>query len=466
MKTWGCIWLSPEDRATLDGLVADRNTPQKLVWRLRIALMSAAGAGKMAIVRAVGKCERTSNRSQKRYDLGNLHKTLIALTCAVGVLVGSEKLAALERERQTQPNPPAAAPETNEAGGLGFFATTEGGFDSNLDNRFVSHASPFEMVQLGAKGAYKPTDSSAYSFYLSGRDSWYNDLAVSRRYDVDAAIGARYDFSPNTALKIGTSYYKDAISLDRFDIYKTYADLVNEGEAYRLRVKLDSRTEVSTNESAFPSIRNKDFDFSENGATASLLMWRKMMIAPFIIGNYTDIDYFNQLANASIDRRAREFWGAAGVRVTLTPDIFVDLGARYNHRDFADRAITQFSSTFYDARLSWRVTDGLAFRGAVERQIKEPTTSLGLADDVTTYEVSFDQRIDQWTIRGRAFLDHVRPIGDPFNYYKYNWSLGLGYELSKNTELFAEYLGRHVIEKVNDLTYERARIGAGVRVTF
>jgi hypothetical protein len=398
-----------------------------------------------------------------------LREPLIALVCAISVLLGvGDKLAAQERERQAPPSaPPApAAPDAGSAGSVGFFAATQGGFDSNLDNRVASHGSPFEMFQLGANGSYKPTDSSAYSFYLSGRDFWYNDLAVPQRYDVDAAVGARYDFSPETALKIGTSYYKDAISLDRFDYYKSFADLVNEGESYRLRVRLDSHTEVSTNESAFTGIRNKDFDFTKNGSTASLLMMRNLMIAPFIMGNYTDIDYFNQLANAQIDRRAREFWGAAGARVTFNPDFFVDLGARYNHRDFADQTITQFSSTFYDARLSWHVIDGLTLHGIVERQIKEPTTSFGLADDVTTYEVSFDERIERWTLRGRAFLDHIRPIGDPVNYYKYNWFLGIGYEFSKNTELFAEYLGRHVTEKVNDTTYERARVGAGVRVTF
>src|SRR5260370_623157 len=67
MKTQACMWLSPEDRATLEGWVADRNTPQKLVWRSRIVLMSAAGAGKMAIVRALGKCKRTVDPSQSRY---------------------------------------------------------------------------------------------------------------------------------------------------------------------------------------------------------------------------------------------------------------------------------------------------------------------------------------------------------------------------------------------------------------
>ncbi|MBP7241612.1 helix-turn-helix domain-containing protein [Amaricoccus sp.] len=67
MQKQACIWLSPADRATLDGWVADRTTPQKLVQRARIVLMSAAGAGTMAIVRALGKSKRTVGPWQERY---------------------------------------------------------------------------------------------------------------------------------------------------------------------------------------------------------------------------------------------------------------------------------------------------------------------------------------------------------------------------------------------------------------
>src|SRR6516164_3971009 len=62
-----CIWLSPEDRAELEGWVADRNTPQKLVWRSRIVLLSAAGNGTMSIMRAVGKSKPSVWRWQERY---------------------------------------------------------------------------------------------------------------------------------------------------------------------------------------------------------------------------------------------------------------------------------------------------------------------------------------------------------------------------------------------------------------
>jgi len=55
------------DRAQLESWVADRNTPQKLVWRSRIVLLAADNAGTMAIVRATGKSKRTVVRWQERY---------------------------------------------------------------------------------------------------------------------------------------------------------------------------------------------------------------------------------------------------------------------------------------------------------------------------------------------------------------------------------------------------------------
>ena len=67
MKNESCIWLSPEDRVLLEGWVAGRNTPQKLVWRARIVLTLAQGAGVAATLRATGKTKRTVNRWRERY---------------------------------------------------------------------------------------------------------------------------------------------------------------------------------------------------------------------------------------------------------------------------------------------------------------------------------------------------------------------------------------------------------------
>ena len=66
-KTRACIWLTPADRTTLEGWISGRNSPQKLVWRARIVLLSADRVGVMAIARAVGKSKVTVGRWQERY---------------------------------------------------------------------------------------------------------------------------------------------------------------------------------------------------------------------------------------------------------------------------------------------------------------------------------------------------------------------------------------------------------------
>ncbi len=67
METGTVVEVSPEDRARLDGWVADRNTPQKLVWRARIVLLWADGAGLTGVVRGTGKTKKTAYRWRQRY---------------------------------------------------------------------------------------------------------------------------------------------------------------------------------------------------------------------------------------------------------------------------------------------------------------------------------------------------------------------------------------------------------------
>ncbi|WP_314230909.1 hypothetical protein [Roseomonas mucosa] len=49
------VRLRPGDRDRLEGVVANRKSQQHHVWRARIVLMTADGAGTMAIRAATGK---------------------------------------------------------------------------------------------------------------------------------------------------------------------------------------------------------------------------------------------------------------------------------------------------------------------------------------------------------------------------------------------------------------------------
>ncbi len=61
------IEVSAADRAGLEAVVADRNSPQKHVWRAKIILATADGPGTSAILRRSGKSKPCVRRWQRRF---------------------------------------------------------------------------------------------------------------------------------------------------------------------------------------------------------------------------------------------------------------------------------------------------------------------------------------------------------------------------------------------------------------
>src|SRR5690242_6610413 len=61
------IELSKADRRTLEAVVANRNSPQKHVWRARIVLLTADGRGTAEIMRRTGKAKTVIWRWQERF---------------------------------------------------------------------------------------------------------------------------------------------------------------------------------------------------------------------------------------------------------------------------------------------------------------------------------------------------------------------------------------------------------------
>ncbi len=59
--------VNATDRIRLEAVVADRNSPQKYVWRARIVLLTAAGSGTVEIMRGTGKSNMAVWRWQERF---------------------------------------------------------------------------------------------------------------------------------------------------------------------------------------------------------------------------------------------------------------------------------------------------------------------------------------------------------------------------------------------------------------
>ena len=59
--------VNGEDRLRLAAIVANRNSPQKHVWRVRIILLTADGLGTAEIMRRTGKSKSVVWRWQERF---------------------------------------------------------------------------------------------------------------------------------------------------------------------------------------------------------------------------------------------------------------------------------------------------------------------------------------------------------------------------------------------------------------
>lgn len=67
MRANATVHVSPADRKRLEALVADRNTPAKVVWRAGIILATADGHGTNEIMRRSGKSKPCVWRWQERF---------------------------------------------------------------------------------------------------------------------------------------------------------------------------------------------------------------------------------------------------------------------------------------------------------------------------------------------------------------------------------------------------------------
>src|ERR1700752_2746539 len=61
------IRLSVADRRELEAVVANRNSPQKHVWRAKIVLLTADGHGTAEVMRGTGKAKTVIWRWQERF---------------------------------------------------------------------------------------------------------------------------------------------------------------------------------------------------------------------------------------------------------------------------------------------------------------------------------------------------------------------------------------------------------------
>ena len=85
MRTGIKVQVSAADRIQLDAIVADRNAPQKHVWRAQIVLLTADGCGTAEIMRDAGVSKTAVWRWQERFMTDGIAGLLRDKTRAITV---------------------------------------------------------------------------------------------------------------------------------------------------------------------------------------------------------------------------------------------------------------------------------------------------------------------------------------------------------------------------------------------
>jgi transposase len=100
-----CLYLNPVDRAELEAIVADRNSPRKWCWRADIVVATADGLGTNAIMRRTGKSKPCVWRWQERYMEAGVPGLLRDKTrpSRIAPLPAEKKLAIIEKTVTEKP---------------------------------------------------------------------------------------------------------------------------------------------------------------------------------------------------------------------------------------------------------------------------------------------------------------------------------------------------------------------------
>ena len=100
-----CLYLNSADRAKLEEIVVNRNSPRKWVWRAEIVLATADGLGANAVMRRTGKSKPCVWRWQERYTDEGVPGLLRDKTrpSRIAPLSAEKKLAIIEKTATEKP---------------------------------------------------------------------------------------------------------------------------------------------------------------------------------------------------------------------------------------------------------------------------------------------------------------------------------------------------------------------------
>ncbi|WP_170144411.1 outer membrane beta-barrel protein [Dichotomicrobium thermohalophilum] len=377
-----------------------------------------------------------------------------------------------------QASDPEQAREVGIVLGPGIIVTptafTAAGYDSNPDKQFDEEGSPVFLTGVGLN-LTAVWDRTLVKF--SGEGAWQHFTD-----DVDRADRLKgylegkiiHMLAPGLSLQAGGLFENDEFSFTEDRIAGAFTELGYQDSLFAAFLRgrftdiqyLESGTVSPDVPEAMKSLyRTDSYDAQRTEAAAGVLVGTRNWFGLYGEGNVADVNYTNQELEDEVDRDADDMYAKTGVRIVFSPVLHGDFGWRWNYRELEDDVVDDFQSSYFDAALTWRPSQFFSLAASVERVIGEPSAAFSRLSDIKSFEIESTYRpLPGLQLSFRAVRQHIREIGDSFEYNSTELDALIAYNYSPRMQLYSEVRYEFFEQDLQDLDYERFRALAGVRV--
>ncbi len=351
----------------------------------------------------------------------------------------------------------------------------ETGYDSNVDNLFSEPSSAYGIIDGSVVlGFVKPNQATTIA--LKGKRVQFEGLDRNERWDAGISLDTYKKLASGLEISAGALHLHDAVSYTTNESTAAYYKLQYQNhflETYASgvtnQIRYLSQQDIPSSVSATdrPFYFNSEYNHHRSEQTAGLLIHRNSMFSPYVEGGFASINYIDQKIAATVNRDAREYWGIAGVRINLIPQVRADIGYRYSRRDLDDTTVRRYDTDYLDARISWAPTNNFRASFEVDHKLGEASAAQSRLTEVTTHSILMQYKATPRTqLTVRAYQKRSTDIGDITSFRERGYQSETTYDINNKTQFYFNSLWSQVKEEASQTGFEHVKIGLGIRVKY
>jgi hypothetical protein len=349
-------------------------------------------------------------------------------------------------------------------------AFTELGYDTNPDQSTNPKASAFSRTGAGLALSSVNKDLVANVSAAGSWEDYFSDPYRPSRFTGSTQAAATYLLQPSWTVSGSASYDYDGQSVN---ISQTGGGLLE--TAYHdntlstfLRLRYTDVRYLNDLYSVSPTtplLLGPEFNSNRSELTWAGMYGYNSFVAPYAQVFGARVDYTNQPDPLLLDRSAGDYSAKGGVRVTLSPMFYTDLGWRANVRNFDRAQFGQYSSNDFDGAFTWRPSPYFFAQASYSRSIGEPTIDPAVASDIRSYEVKMTYiPVVGVTLSLGAVWQNVNEIWTGGSYDSDVLTAGFAYDYSNHLQFYTTLRYEYYNYDLHAEEYDRFRILAGIRV--